>query len=157
MPENEQRSKLSATYSKIWEDYDKLVIALSGGALGISITFFEKFIGSKKAADISDLLLAWNCWTVSLATILLSYLSSIGAYWYLFKDYETRIKSKRPGGYFDLIRSIMGLLAGFFLILGIVFMHNFANANIKETNAMPKSGTIKSPGPIIPGPQKPPK
>ena len=42
------------------KDYDKTVITLSGGALGITFSFIEKFIGDAPIKQPTFLLLAWG-------------------------------------------------------------------------------------------------
>ncbi|MHA3774782.1 hypothetical protein ACXR0O_24940 [Verrucomicrobiota bacterium sgz303538] len=54
-------------------DFDKAVLALSGGALGLSFAFTEDVVGPENIVRAGFLLSAWISWGVSSASILMSY------------------------------------------------------------------------------------
>ena len=59
------------------QDFDKAIMTLSGGALGLSITFVHDIAPHPS----HNVLLgsAWGCFTMSLLLILISFLTSQGA------------------------------------------------------------------------------
>ena len=58
----EYRSHLILAEQKAQEDYDKTVVFLSGGALGISFAFVKDFIGTGPMVSQNWLIWAWICW-----------------------------------------------------------------------------------------------
>jgi hypothetical protein len=75
---NDYRAQLIAGEQKSQTDYDRTVMALSGGALGVSFAFVEKFLGGQPGAAVVALEVAWAAWVLSLAAVLTShYLSAV--------------------------------------------------------------------------------
>ncbi len=69
----EYRQQLITLEQKSVESFDKTVIALSGGALGLSLTFVKEIVDLANALQTQWLLTAWICWTTSLLCVLLSF------------------------------------------------------------------------------------
>lgn len=67
------RLSLMSGEQKAQEDYDRTLLALSGGALGISFAFVKDIVGGKPIQDIYYLLFAWIAWGVSVSFVLLSF------------------------------------------------------------------------------------
>jgi hypothetical protein len=59
--------------------YDKWVLTLSGGALGLSITFIEKIAKNPTAETLFWLEISWTCLILSLLSALLSLVTSQSA------------------------------------------------------------------------------
>jgi len=59
--------------------YDKWVLTLSGGALGLSITFIEKIAKNPTADTLFWLKISWACLVLSLLSALLSLVTSQSA------------------------------------------------------------------------------
>ena len=64
------RDVLTALETKSQTEYDRLVVALSGGALGISFAFVERFVGDDPPLALWALMAAWVAWVCSLALVL---------------------------------------------------------------------------------------
>lgn len=60
-------------------EYDKAVMTLSGGALGISFTFLKDIVGTKGLTHFCALLAAWGLWGLSISFILASFFTSTKA------------------------------------------------------------------------------
>src|SRR5436190_223645 len=58
----EYRAHLVEARQKAFEDFDKTVLLLSGGALGVSITFVKDLIGPGILFCKGCLLSSWACW-----------------------------------------------------------------------------------------------
>ncbi len=58
---------------KAQEDYDKTLITLSGGALGISFAFVKDIVGNQSLNSPLLLMGAWLMWTISLTATLFSF------------------------------------------------------------------------------------
>ena len=52
--------------------FDKSVLALSGGALGLSFAFVTDIVPLERATDVACLMLAWGAWAISVACVLAS-------------------------------------------------------------------------------------
>ena len=70
------REDVLATEQKSQAEYDRLVVALSGGALGVSFAFVERFIGDDPPRVLWTLMVAWVVWVCSLAFVLGSHFFS---------------------------------------------------------------------------------
>ena len=64
------RDVLIALETKSQTEYDRLVVALSGGALGISFAFVERFVGDDPPLALWTLMVALGAWVCSLALML---------------------------------------------------------------------------------------
>src|SRR5262245_25066253 len=73
------RTHLIESWQKSQVAYDKAVLALSAGALGVTINFVKDIIGGPPIA-MWLLVLAWIAWAVSCAAILYSHFSSVAAH-----------------------------------------------------------------------------
>jgi hypothetical protein len=60
-------------------EYDKAVMTLSGGALGISFSFLKDIVGTKGLTHFCALLVAWGLWGLSISFILASFFTSTKA------------------------------------------------------------------------------
>jgi hypothetical protein len=69
------RKLLEQAYDKQSEAYDKTVIALSGGALGISMTFLHEIVPSPLGGTLWLLGAAWSAFAFSILAILVSILT----------------------------------------------------------------------------------
>jgi ferric iron reductase protein FhuF len=71
------RDSLIETEQSSQSEFDKTVLTLSGGALGISFAFVERFARDGKTMATWALASAWASWTFSLILVLASlYLST---------------------------------------------------------------------------------
>ena len=67
------RTSLLDAEQRSQSEYDKLVATLSGGALGVSFAFVDRFVNGDVVVNRYYLEAAWLCWVVSLIAILLSH------------------------------------------------------------------------------------
>jgi hypothetical protein len=73
------REKQLAKANAGQNDYDKLVVALSGGALGLSFTFLKDVANGQASSHTTLLLAAWGCWGLSVAFTLTSIYTGVRA------------------------------------------------------------------------------
>lgn len=71
---NDYRNHLILAEQKAQEDYDKTIISLSGGALGISFAFISDSVPDP--TETYFLLTSWICWGVSITSVIISYFTS---------------------------------------------------------------------------------
>ena len=71
------RKWLVAAEQKSQEDFDKTVLTLSGGALGVSFVFLKDVIGPQPIVMSCFLMVAWAAWAFSTFSVLTSYFLSL--------------------------------------------------------------------------------
>ncbi len=112
--------------------FDKAVMTLSGGALGISLTFLHDVVSSPLPETKIFLTTSWLSFALSLASILISYLTSIGS---LRKamgqvDDGTIYNVKTPGGIPTLLTVTLRITSAIGFLSGVFFFIVFALNNI---------------------------
>lgn len=119
------RSLLISAEQKSQEDYDKTVIALSGGALGISFAFVKDIVGSQSLATPVWLCAAWIAWGLSVTLVLTSFYFSHLALRKAIKQVDENLESlynKPPGGFFTRVTQVLNVLDGLLFLIGVAFM-----------------------------------
>jgi len=111
-------------------DFEKAIMTLSGGALGISIAFLKDIVPTPQPETKIFIIIAWGTFAVSLGAILLSYLMSMRAIRVAIKRVDDGVIYKKGenscASALTWICNILGAL-GFFL--GVIFFLLFATAN----------------------------
>lgn len=138
------------------DSFDKTVISLAGGALGISFVFIKDVIGPHAIVSPGLLVGAWICWAVSTLAVLMSFFTSNlalrkavkqcdeGAFRRKSADDEESdddAKCPPPGGYFSGITAGLNVAGIAFLILGIVAMSAFVYLNLLQRESKHVPGT----------------
>jgi hypothetical protein len=123
-------------------EYDKAVLALSGGALGVSFAFLKDFVGPENVTKMWSLAWAWGAWGISSTLVLISFFTSHVALRRAIRqvdesegDYE---KLKGIGGVPNFLTKTLNLggLALFLLGVGMMIffvMHNLRTSKSAET------------------------
>jgi hypothetical protein len=70
------RAQLDAAYLKMVEEYDKAIMTLSGGGLGITFVFIKDFIGTNAVQRKQVLFWTWVCWGLSITFVILSFITT---------------------------------------------------------------------------------
>lgn len=111
-------------------NYDKAVMTLAGGALGISITFLKDIVPSPLPDTKILLYISWISLAISLASILISYLFSMESLRKAMRqvDDET-IYTKKPGGLSASLTACLRVLASISFLVGIIGFVWFALSN----------------------------
>lgn len=138
----EYRTHLVNAEQKAQEDYDKTVITLSGGALGISFAFIKDIIGNNPITFKEILVMGWVCWGLSITLVLISYFLSHLALRKAINQFDTAVKnsnigeiySQRVGGSYSLITAILNIFGGLLFLAGVILItifvwHNFGGKN----------------------------
>jgi hypothetical protein len=125
------RSRLEVLEQKAQEDFDKTVLSLSGGALGISFAFVKDIVGSAITTNPLLLFLSWLCWGLSVMFVLISYYTSHLALRKAIKQVDTgKIRVSQPGGIADLVTALCNALGGILFIVGVVLISTFVWLNL---------------------------
>lgn len=127
----EYRAQLLETEQKAQAAFDKTLLSLSGGALGVSFAFVRQFVGEGVASKPDFLFAAWICWIASLAAVLLSHYFSTLAIRKAIKQVDVgSIAVQRPGGHFDTAVAAFNGAGGLLFIAGLVLIAFFVRANL---------------------------
>lgn len=129
----EYRNWLVAADQKASEAYDKAVMTLAGGALGLSLTFVRQIVKTPRPESLWRLETSWLCLTLSLGFILVSMLWS---QWALRKAMrqvdESSLPGARAGGGFAIFTAVLNVLSGLALLVGIGFLAWFSISNVSS-------------------------
>ncbi len=66
--ESDYRHQLVILEQQSQTNFDKTLLTLAGGALGVSFAFVKDFLGGRPPTLAVLLLVAWLCWVLSLAS-----------------------------------------------------------------------------------------
>jgi len=135
MTENDSQTKyrewLVQAEHMATRDYDKAILTLSSGALGISIAFVSKLVPHPYALTLFFLGFAWIALVLSLLSTLISLLTSqIGLRKTIEQVDEGTIYAETPGGWFTTATIASNILAAITLIIGVSFLVLFALINL---------------------------
>jgi hypothetical protein len=128
----EYRKHLLEAGQKAQEDFDKTVIALSSGALGVSFAFIGNVIRHKPIIAPHFLFYAWWSWAASLGVVLVSYYLSVRALREALRQaYDGSIYFKRPGGFISRLISVANAVGGLLFFLGLYLLAEFIRRNLR--------------------------
>jgi len=131
----EYRTLLMTLEQKAQEDFDKTVLTLSGGALGVSFAFVKDFVGQSPIQCPWLLFGAWLAWGVSVTLVLVSFFSSNLALRKAIKQLDDdKIHSEHPGGVSDKITAFLNISSGILFLLGVVFSVFFVFYNLENNH-----------------------
>jgi hypothetical protein len=126
----EYRNWLVAADQKASEAYDKAVMTLAGGALGLSLTFLKDIVKSPHPAFLWRLETSWGCLTLSLAFILISMLSSQWSLRKAIKQVDQQsLHGVRAGGGFARLTAALNILSGVAFLAGVALLAWFSISN----------------------------
>ncbi len=134
-PLQQYRAHLVAAEQKSQEEYDKTVVSLSGGALGISFVFLKDITGIGPIQHKGFLLIAWICWGVSITSVLFSFFaSSLALRRALSQVDANKTYVEHIGGKFDHVTSVLNVIGGVLFFIGVVLIALFAWYNLEAIN-----------------------
>ena len=126
----EYRKWLVSAEQKSQEDFDKTVLSLSGGALGISLAFLKDVIGTNPIAHPALLLAAWLAWAFSTFAVLTSYyLSHLALRRAISQVDDGSIYMQPAGGSFSRATAILNAAGGLLFLIGVCCITAFAGFN----------------------------
>ena len=106
------------------EQFDRLVVYLSGGALVLTVGFVKDIVKITGTTDTTLLIVAWSLFTASLLVMLLSHKTSI-----ISMDYELNEKEKCSDNW-DIVTEILNWTATLCLFAGIIIFIIFTYKHI---------------------------
>jgi len=121
------RDLLQELSIKSQDQYDKTLLTLSTGALGLSFAFIKDIVNISSATNINFLTGSWICLTLSILCILISFLSAKYAL-------DKAIEAEDSGAFYesklDRLTSILNLMSAVFFIIGLIFLTVFIKLNL---------------------------
>src|SRR5271157_1044286 len=115
---DELRTLLSTMERDSQNSYDKAILTLSGGALGVTISFVKNVIG-RTPKDTGFMFASWICWGLSLACVLFSfYTSNLALRRAVIQLDNETIEDEQPGGAFDTFTAVLNAASGCFFLAG---------------------------------------
>lgn len=132
----EYRQWLVGAEQKSQEAFDKTVLSLSGGALGISFVFLKDVIGSNPVFEPRFLLAAWISWALSSLSVLFSfYLSQLSLRHAITQVDAGTIYTEHAGGYYSKITSWLNAAGAILFFVGVCAITIFAQFNLSNRGA----------------------
>jgi len=125
------RDSLLETLRFLNESYDKMLIMLSGGALGLSITFLKDVISLATVKHSELIMFSWLALIVSLAAVLGRVLFGIEAYRKAVSQVDDgSIYNGKPGGIYSVLTKGLHILSASSLLAGLVLIAIFSYLNV---------------------------
>jgi len=101
-------------------EFDKAVLTLSGGALGVSFTFLKDIAGAKTHLFVWALLASWILWTVSITCVLASYFCSTKAFRKALNDNDSQtIYMTLANSWWAVSTKILNYVGGALFVIGL--------------------------------------
>jgi hypothetical protein len=127
---NQYRDLLNDLETAAQAEYDRLIVVLSGGALGVSFAFVHQFVGDAHPVIWpTGLVAAWTCWVFSLASMLLSHWFSAAAMRAAIEQIDSG-ERMRPGIHASAVK-ILNIAAGALFIAGALITVWFVSLNVR--------------------------
>ncbi|MFO0793178.1 MAG: hypothetical protein U0586_03900 [Candidatus Brocadiaceae bacterium] len=116
------------------QQFDKAILTLASGALGLSITFIKQIAPHPKSQSIYFLIAAWTFFSFSILSTLISFLTSQSACRRQREILDQDISEKEPENKNNAgdWTSRLNYLSIAFFILGIIFLIVFSVFNLPE-------------------------
>ena len=125
------RQYLVETEQKVSESYDKTVITLSGGALGISFAFIKNIVGTNPIQAKLYLFVGWSSLAISLTAVVLSLFFGTWAFRTAIKQVdEEKIYQASAGGWLSKVTGALHFSGVLFLALGLFCLGVFVYKNL---------------------------
>ncbi|HEX6680055.1 MAG TPA: hypothetical protein VF063_05365 [Gaiellaceae bacterium] len=121
----EERARLVEHRQKATESFDRTVLTLSGGALGVTITFIHELAPHPRHVWLIGV--AWSLFCASLLLILVSYLASIAAHDNIIEQMDRRVAAIKPPRRFT---TWFNRAAAALLVSGVAWVVAFAWFNV---------------------------
>jgi hypothetical protein len=129
LADNQYRTHLYELCQKAQDQYDKTLVLLAGGALGLSLTFIGSIVGAKVPKNQDTLAWGWVALIVSLVVILVSFFTSRYALRATISRFELGHEQPHRNNW-DKTTELCNALAGILFITGVICIVRFALNNL---------------------------
>ncbi len=129
---DEYRALIVAAEQKAQDDFDKSLLTVASGALGVSFAFVKDIVGDKPLVYPNLLTGAWILWGLSIGCVLFSYYVSRRALRKALEQLDQNtIWNASPGGWYSYLTEYLNAFGGIAFLTGIVMMSLFAVWNLE--------------------------
>lgn len=143
---SEYRQWLVAAEQKGQGDFDKTVLTLSGGALGVSFVFVKDIVGPDHIAQAMLLFGAWSGWALSCFAVLASfYVSNLALREAIEQCDDKDRRCEPPGGFYTTITKVLNASGGVLFLGGVILMASFVYFNLTAKDAQHGNETTVTP------------
>lgn len=111
------------------ESYDKLVIALAGGGLGVSLVVLKDIVGANSPTWPTVLVFGWSAWILCLLLALISFFTSHKGIRALLDAHADGPCDVRTNSWIKAT-VVVNISAGLSCVAGIVLVSLFTGANL---------------------------
>lgn len=134
-PDPKYREFLVLAAQKSQDSFDKALLTLSGGALGISIVFLKDIVGDQPVECLIMLIAAWLAWGSSLLCVVASFQCSNYALRETIRQCDDgSIYTSNPGGWYAPLTRFLNVIGGLLFIGGVAAMLIFVALNLSARN-----------------------
>ncbi|MFQ5796168.1 MAG: hypothetical protein ACE5JP_14120 [Candidatus Bipolaricaulia bacterium] len=130
----DERKLLIDAEREALRSFDKAILTLSAGALGLSITFIRQLAPEPQVETLRLLAIAWIAFGLSLLSTLFSFLTSQSALRrqreILDQDYENEKPNQNYKNWQAKITNILNLASILSFIVGLIFLAWFSIENL---------------------------
>ncbi len=132
---HKERKLLIDAQQQSYQQFDKAILTLSSGGLGVSIIFLRDILPLEQITNYCFLIVSWVLFALSITCTLISFLASQSAYgeqlklidaYFLKKDSDARTKKN----IFSQITGGLNIFAAIFFILAVIGTIMFVSINI---------------------------
>lgn len=125
----EYRRSLIALQQDAQVDYDKAILTLAGGALGISFAFFRDITAKLATTHAGFLLGAWIFWALSLTAALAAFYMSVKAFQKIINEID---EGREPDVHkANAPTKVLNKLAGVLFVPGVACAIVFLYQNLR--------------------------
>lgn len=119
------------------DSFDKTVLSLSGGALGVTFIFIKDIIGVDPIISPVLITIAWICWGISVCCTLFSFFTSHLLLIRTINRIDDAIKKGRPecfytekqGNSFQWLTNLLNISGASLFVVGVILTAIFASLN----------------------------
>ena len=117
---------------KTAESASKFLLTLSSGAIAFSLTFVTGYIKGRTLDCTALLILAWISWAMTIGLTIISFYTSLKSNDVaIHQTDQESIYDEKPGGMWATATEMLGGIAGFFFLAGVVLMIVFVSINMR--------------------------
>ena len=120
--------------------WDRTLLTLAAGAIGISVVFLRDLAGPGTVEKPWALISAWVFWTLTLICVLISFFTSRNALRHAISETDAALKEKldnspdQPGGRWTRATEWLNRIGVPLFIAGIILLFIFAAANLEVSD-----------------------
>ncbi len=141
-------------HAKLSEEFPKMLLLMSGGALGLSVTFLEK-LAPKPRTHTGWLLVAWALLVICLIAVVASVLLSMSAVRAILDQWEAHILGRNVATLRTKWVARLNVVAGGAVVAGLAVLALFAFLNAGEPMPIVTALPVPSVQPTAPIPTAP--